>query len=64
VLGRWTRDDEDAWQAEQEHAGHLAERSTDASCDACESEYRRTHPDGRGPCLCDVADAPAHEDYS
>ncbi len=61
---RWTRDDEDAFQAEQAHTEHTDGRAPDpADCAACESEYRRTHPANKGACLCDVADAPAHEDY-
>ena len=43
---RWTRDDEDAYQAEQAHTEHTDGRAPDP-----------------GACLCDVADAPTHEDY-
>jgi len=65
MTARWTRDDEYAWQAEQAHAGHIAwVGPTDATeCWMCEAEWRQTHPANRGLCLCDTADAPAHEDY-
>ena len=35
-----------------------------AYCDHCETEYRATHPENFGDCLCDVHDAPEHEDYN
>ncbi len=64
MTARWTRDDEDAWQAEQAHEGHTAERApAPGACYACDGDYRRTHPANRGLCLCDTADAPEHEDY-
>jgi len=61
---RWTRDDEDAWQAEQAHTEHTDGRAPDpGDCAACEADWRKGHPADYGDCLCDVADAPAHENY-
>lgn len=61
---RWTRDDEYAWQAERAHEEHTASKSWDAvACLPCEAEWRMSHPDNYGDCLCDVNDAPAHESY-
>ena len=66
MSARWTRDDEDAWiEAEnhREHLEHMTSREP-ADCSACEADWRKAHPENYGDCLCDTADAPAHEDYS
>lgn len=65
MASRWTRDDEDEWQAEQAHAKHTEQNAPEpGDCDTCEKAYRAEHPASFGTCLCDTADAPAHEDYS